>query len=415
MNILLISNELGYRGTPRFLVNCARIARQAGHNVVVWALETGGAAADECADIDIPVYVGLHFIKAIENFKPTIVHIHRGGGVSLRENKILRQLKATCNCRVLETNVFGIADLSPSSPIDVHAHISRWDLWRWRRWLFPLQRTGIYLPYCVDTDVFIPTCSNFRQKHNIPDKAFVIGRLGKTDWIKLSNAVVPAMKKSKNIYFVTVDDYSDDKTVISKWPDGIKQRVVNITALKGAEELSAFYTACDVTMNFSPIGESFGYVVAEAMSCGTPCIAHSKPRNDNAQIEIASPKFGGYPVRDSSDAEEIITKLALNPPSETQKNLCRASIIERYSIKNFTPILLKAYRLLEENNKTEGDLEKLFIDNGFEAKISNSEIMESLANVFGGIPSFSTRLAMKLAYSLPNALRLHWRALRSFL
>ena len=48
MKILLISNELGYRGTPRFLVNCAKIAKSAGHDVAVWAIETGGLAADEC-------------------------------------------------------------------------------------------------------------------------------------------------------------------------------------------------------------------------------------------------------------------------------------------------------------------------------------------------------------------------------
>lgn len=413
MNILLISNELGYRGTPRFLVNCAKIAKQAGHNVIVWALETGGPAADECKNFDIPVYIGLNCIKSIENFKPAIVHIHRGGGASSRENNILRKLKACCSCRILETNVFGIADLSFSSPIDVHAHISRWDLWRWRRWLYPIHRTGIYLPYCVDTESFKPTPSNFRDEYKIPSNAIVMGRLGKTDWITLSNAVVPAMEKSKNIFFVTVNDYSDNADITNDWPSSIKERIIRIPALKGPNELSAFYTACNATMNFSPIGESFGYVVAEAMSCGTPCIALSKPRNDNAQIEIASLKFGGYPVRDSSAAEETITGLALNPPTENQKKLCRESIIDRYSIKNFTPILLKAYSLLAESNETGKALENLFASNGFVTKIPNCEIKNSLKNVIGGPPDLSTRFGMNLAYSLPNAIRLHWQTRHS--
>lgn len=413
MKILLICNELGYRGTPRFLVNCAKIAKSAGHDVAVWALESGGPAADECSRLTIPLFIGLSSLPAIKEFSPNIVHIHRGGGASQRENNILRQLKKSCFSRIIETNVFGIADLTTPSPIDIHAHISSWDLWRWRRWLYPIHRTGIYLPYCVDAESFKPTPSNFRDEYKIPSDAIVIGRLGKTDWITLSNAVVPAIEKSKNIFFVTVNDYSDNIDITNDWPSSIRERIIRIPTLKGPNELSAFYTACDATLNFSPIGESFGYVVAEAMSCGTPCIALSKPRNDNAQIEIASLKFGGYPVRDSSAAEKTITGLALNPPTENQKRRCRESIIDRYSIKNFAPVLLRAYSLLSESNKTGKALENLFASNGFETKIPNCEIKNSLKNVIGGPPDLSTRLCMNLAYSLPNALRLHWQARHS--
>ena len=413
MKILLITNELGYRGTPRFLVNCAKIAKSAGHEVVVWALESGGPAADECLRLNIPLFIGLSSLATIKEFSPNIVHIHRGGGASQRETNILWELKKHCRARIIETNVFGIADLTIPDPIDVHAHISRWDLWRWRRWLYPIHRTGIYLPYCVDTESFKPTPSNFRDEYKIPSDAIVIGRLGKTDWATLSNAVVPAMEKSKNIFFVTVNDYSDNIDITNDWPSSIKERIIRISTLKGPNELSAFYTACDATINFSPIGESFGYVVAEAMSCETPCIALSKPRNDNAQIEIASLQFGGYPVRDSSAAEETITSLALNPLTEKQKKLCRESIIVRYSIKNFTPILLKAYSLLAESNETGKTLENLFASNGFVTKIPNCEIKNSLKNVIGGPPNLSTRLSMNLAYSLPNAFRLHLQARHS--
>ena len=232
MRILLICNELGYRGTPRFLVNCARIAKTAGHEVAVWALETGGPAADECARLNIPVAIGVTHFNKIIAFRPTIVHIHRGGGISHRDNSILSYIKKECGSRIIETNVFGLPDLTMNSPIDIHAHISRWDLWRWRRWFWPLHSTGIYLPYCIDTDAIRPLQSDFRERHGIPKSAILIGRIGKTDWRELSHAVVPAMGRSPNIFFATVHDYSDNIVPTNAWPEDIRRRVVRVPAIK---------------------------------------------------------------------------------------------------------------------------------------------------------------------------------------
>ena len=414
MRILHITNELGYRGTPRFLVNCAKIAKTAGFEVAVWALETGGPAVDECTKLNIPVAIGVSQFSKIIAFRPKIVHIHRGGGASQRDNSILRYIKKECGSRIIETNVFGLPDLTINSPIDIHAHISRWDLWRWRRWLWPFHRACIYLPNCVDADAIRPLPSDFRGRHGIPDNAILIGRIGKTDWQELSRAVVPAMEKSPNIFFATVHDYSDNIESSNAWPEDVRRRVVRVPALNGPDELSAFYTACDATLNFSPIGESFGYVVAESMACGTPCIAHSKPRNDNAQIEVASTSAGGYPVRDAAAAQKTIMEIAAKPPDSTRRALCINSIVDRYSITHFSPVLLKVYSILSETKETGKALEHLFMDAGIETKIKDSEIDYALANVIGGRPSLADRMAMKLAHSLPNAIRIHRITLRDF-
>ncbi len=369
---------------------------------------------DECARLNIPVAIGISHISKIIAFRPTIVHIHRGGGTSKRDNSILRYIKKECGSRIIETNVFGLPDLTINSPIDIHAHISRWDLWRWRRWLWPFHRACIYLPNCVDADAIRPLPSDFRGRHGIPDNAILIGRIGKTDWQELSRAVVPAMEKSPNIFFATVHDYSDNIESSNAWPEDVRRRVVRVPALNGPDELSAFYTACDATLNFSPIGESFGYVVAESMACGTPCIAHSKPRNDNAQIEVASISAGGYPVRDAATAENTILEIAAKPPDADRKTLCRNSIIERYSIQRFSPMLLKVYSILSESKETGRALERRCRGAGIETKIPGSEIRGTIANVIGGRQSFADRIAMKLAYSLPNAIRIHRIVLRDF-
>ena len=414
MRILHITNELGYRGTPRFLVNCAKIAKTAGFEVAVWALETGGPAVDECTKLNIPVAIGVSQFSKIIAFRPKIVHIHRGGGASRRDNSILRYIKKECGSRIIETNVFGLADLTINSPIDLHAHISRWDLWRWRRWFWPFRRAGIYLPYCVDTDAIRPLPSDFRIRHGIPENAILLGRLGKTDWQELSRAIVSAMGKNENIFFASVSDYSNDNGAINAWPEDVRRRVVRVSALNGPDELSAFYTACDATLNFSPIGESFGYVVAEAMACGTPCIAQSKPRNDNAQIEVASIDAGGFPVRDAEAATNAILEINANSIGDEHKALCRKSIVERYSLRNFSPVLLKAYYTLAESKDSGRRIERAFRDAGFETDIPNGEIRRSLGSVIGGKPSLRDQIAMKLAYSLPNALRIHRILIRDF-
>jgi len=378
----------------------------------VWALEKGGPVEGELAQNGIPVAVEFSNISEIECFRPDIVHIHRCGAVSRRDTLILRAFKEKYGSRIIETSVFGLADLTWHSPIDVHAHISRWDLWRWRRYLRPFHQAGIYLPNCVDTEAIRPTPSDFRMRHGIPDDSILLGRIGKTDWKELSRAVVPAMEKAGNVFFATVDDYSDDCHATEAWPDTIKPRVIRIPVLKGSDELSAFYSACDATLNFSPIGESFGFVVAESMSCGTPCIAHSTPRSDNAQIEVASIACGGYPVRDAAAAEKTILDIAATPPTAERKVLCRRSIVERYSLSRHSSSLLKAYSVLVGSGRTKSDIERRYREAGFETCIPEQEIRNLFRSVMGGKPSLLDHIFMFLIHSLPNALRIQRNFLR---
>ena len=419
MNILFIANELGYRGTPRYLINCATLARQAGHGILIWALTEGGAGEQTCAKLGLPVQIGLSAgaLATAIKFAPRIVHIHRSGGISDRDNALLRHLRKATNCRVLETNVFGTADLTRNGPIDLHAQISRWDLWRWRRWFWPIRKPGIYLPYCVDTTAFRPRpelAKSFREKHQIAAHAFVVGRLGKADWSEVREAIQTAMKTNPRIVFASVDDYSGKEENFSAWPSELQARIIHVQRLQGTDALSAFYSACDLTMNFSPIGESFGYVVAESMACGTPVIAQSKPRNDNAQIELAESQYGCYPVKDAQAAAQVILDCANTPPTPEQKQRCRDSIVKRYSLEAFAPRLEKGYQTLAATNLRGRSLEHELVNAGFEADIPDEEIKKRLASVIGGRPPLVERIKIRLAYSFPNAIRIQSIVRRDF-
>lgn len=415
MNLLFLTNELSYRGTPRFLFYCARLAQKNGHRVRIWGLEQGGVLEAACAHLSIPVQIGIATLDDAIAFRPHLIHVHRAGGVSDRDNVLLRLLKEKIGCRILETNVFGIADLTYPDPIDLHAHISRWDLWRWRHWLWPLRRPGIYLPYCIDTGEFRPLPTEaFRQKHGLADDDFVIGRIGKTDWTQLRAALIPALHACPQIRLLSVDDYSGRDLNLADWPSDIRGRITRIPVLSGPNELSSFYSSCNLTVSVSPIGESFGYVVAESMACGTPVVAFSKPRNDNAQIEIAATKYGGYPVRDAIAATAVITECVRRPPTSEQKALCRESITQRYDISTFADVLGKAYQLLATTPTHGRALERAFADAGFTTDILDDEINMNLASVRGGGPTFLERAKIWLAYSLPNAMRLQAICRRTF-
>ena len=256
MNVLLITNELGYRGTPRFLVNCAALARQAGHQALVWGLQEGGAAERACAEHGIPVRIGLDALDDALAFAPHVVHVHRAGGVSDRDTALLRVLKRKTGCRILETNVFGSADLTVPDPIDLHAHISRWDLWRWRRWLWPFRRPAIYLPYCVDTAAFRPVPPDaFRRAHGIPGEALGVGRIGKTDWAELRKAVIPALRDCPRVVFVSVDDYSGAAEDFAGWPAGCRARLSSANAAATASS-AAIRSTSSPRASTSRIGRS---------------------------------------------------------------------------------------------------------------------------------------------------------------
>lgn len=367
--------------------------------------------ANLCRQSGIDVFIGENNLEKIISFAPDLVHIHRAGGMSARENALLSTLKNKTKCRILETNVFGLADFS-SNRIDMHAHVSLWDLWRWRRWLWPLHPPGIYLPYCLDTDAFRPTPSKFRAENKIPDDAFLIGRIGKTDWDALENTLACAMEKNQSIWLATVNDYSakENDSFFQKFAN----RIVTVPRLGSANKLSQFYSACDITMNFSPIGESFGYCVAESMACGTPVVVLSKPRNDNAQIELAASEHGGFPVDGPRSAATVIETLATNRARlEAAREKCRRSIECRYSTHVLRPQILKAYELLVSTRIKGEPLERLFKDNGFITHYPEMEIRRLLLAVHGCLPSRFERIKMQLAYSLPNAIRQHCKFLQS--
>lgn len=264
-----------------------------------------------------------------------------------------------------------------------------------------MRQPGILLPYFLDTEAFNPDATHFREEHRIPEDVFLVGRLGKTDWKFLCHALACVMKQQPNVWFVTVDDYSSSSGNLSLCRK-FANRIVHIPRLNGTDELRQFYSACDITLNFSPIGESFGYGIAESMSCGTPAVVLSTPTRDNAQIELAAQEHGGFPVGNADSAAQLIIQLASQRPLlDAARAKCRTSIEQRYSRQVVAPQVLKTYELLHSSSQTGTSLEHLFQEHGFTTHIPTQEIFRQLSGVHPA-KNYSTRLKIALWHILRN-------------
>ena len=140
------------------------------------------------------------------------------------------------------------------------------------QWLADLTRESFLAKYpvevrhnTIDTNVFKPTPSDFRERYGLEDKFIVLGvastwseRKGLDDFIRLANEL--------DDRFVVV--------LVGLTKKQIKQMPKQVLALErtaNAKELAEIYTAADVHVQPSR-EETYGMTVAEAQACGTPVI-----------------------------------------------------------------------------------------------------------------------------------------------
>ena len=115
----------------------------------------------------------------------------------------------------------------------------------------------------IDTSVFKPTPSDFRERYGIGDRFMILGvaspwteRKGLSDFVRLTGVL------DSDKYAIVLVGLSEKQ--IKKMPDSI----LGLVRTDSQYDLAKIYTAADVFVNPS-IEETFGMTVAEANSCGT--------------------------------------------------------------------------------------------------------------------------------------------------
>lgn len=135
----------------------------------------------------------------------------------------------------------------------------------------------------VNTDVFKPTPSDFRERQGLEGRFLVLGvaaswseRKGLPVFVQLAKELDPAR------FAVVVVGLSKKqiKRVKAEAPP-----IIALPRTNSMEELAEVYTACDVLLNPS-VEETFGMNVAEAGACGTDAIVVE----GSACAEVADPE-----------------------------------------------------------------------------------------------------------------------------
>lgn len=118
--------------------------------------------------------------------------------------------------------------------------------------------------------------SRFRATIGMPEKAFVVGHVGRLAPEKnlgfLSEAMALFLKANKNAYFLVVGEGPSKQEILDVLSrHGLSGRL-HITGVLGPSQLSDAYRAMDV-FAFSSKSETQGMVLTEAMAAGVPVVA----------------------------------------------------------------------------------------------------------------------------------------------
>ena len=115
--------------------------------------------------------------------------------------------------------------------------------------------------------------------------------------------------------------------------DQIKELPKNMIGLKRTQsqaELAGLYARADILLSLS-YGETFGMTMAEAYSCGTPCIVY----DNTAQPEIVTPNTGRVAkTGDIEDAKRLVYELAESDFKANNTEDCRARAEQMYNKDN---------------------------------------------------------------------------------
>jgi len=350
MKILSIIFDLDKGGAQRAAQVFAEAYQQLGHDSRLLVFYDLGVRFEELSgNIKIWQYLSDKNIDEIKKWMPDVIHIHAHALKSDDVAGFLNTLPLN-QIKVIEQNVFS----TPSAwtkQVDCSFQFSYWAYWLYKLRGGDISRAGI-VPNPVRCDSFTPSneseVSLFKKKYNIPEDAYVIGRIGQNYIGKWSVVTINVFnnlaKTNSNIYLVLVNPPANILKAVSK--SRYKNRIINIESIIGDKQLSIAYSAFDVMLRVAEMGESFGYVLVESILCGTPVVTLSTPWGDNSQCEVVKNGNGGFIAQTQKGLVKALN-LYINKDVVYDPESARQRMIDDY---DYIKVAKKALASLDKGN-----------------------------------------------------------------
>lgn len=379
MRILTITPSLSIGGTERAAQNFSIGYKKLGHDVVVLNHGRDGVRRRNIEAAGCKVYTIEELTdRALEKLNLgsfDVVHVHREGRKNERENELLAWARKSAKI-IAETNVFFAVDYSAGrSLIDIHFQLAEINSWHWQR------RGGTNLstvvPNPVDAEEF-PLCSledvkKFREFNKVPADAFVFGRIGQPIPGKWDPIIVRAFEKlaaeNSKVYLLLVGPSGDVRREVCRLPIDARQRVLLLDTMDDPWRLGICYSSMDCFLHAARQGESFGYVLTEALLYGLPVITLSRPHRDNAQTEVIRHNLDGLVVRSRRGMLEAMKQIMTNEPlRENVRLFGREGVVERFGMDAMCAKALLIFERLLASQQNEISVSKPMVNNGYEVE-----------------------------------------------